>query len=391
MYVCAHREHEVHVAQQARGARRGTVRLRTKLEKRALTCRATRLIKIYSSLRQVNVTEELKGAFDARCGVLLRPPTKNEWSNPSGNTARVLQEMSVLLQHGINPGKENLVRLCRSFQHDLDLLQTCFGDAMVSACNIFIPGMTLSIALADAADSAVEGERRDIQHLQKGVDDLLMEVLEYLPRTVNGFPGGLRECTTMLEPEDSGVLLCEIEGPLALALRRRQHMKKFCVAPLLLDFMDRNFSLGLPRLRSKVYKSETKKSGGDDAARIGDEVESKGFLDVIDVDTMAANHLEVTLPFGNIGRMLQGYGDGAGLLPGGQFILTGLIAKPCMYYAVPAMRMVLDVVLYLAMLVLFGIALVFQDFKELTPGEIAFAIYIVVSQFLYYVGMDVCA
>lgn len=88
-----------------------------------------------------------------------------------------------------------------------------------------------------------------------------------------------------------------------------------------------------------------------------------------------------------LGRMLQGANcDGLWstavaltVLPGGQFTVAGLAAMPDQYYRVPAMRMVLDLAVYLGMLAVFSTVVLFHEDGPLTSGEIAFAFYLLVS------------
>lgn len=41
------------------------------------------------------------------------------------------------------------------------------------------------------------------------------------------------------------------EGPLSVALLKRQQMEKYCTIPLVLDFMGRKFSKGLPSIMDR--------------------------------------------------------------------------------------------------------------------------------------------
>lgn len=61
--------------------------------------------------------------------------------------------------------------------------------AVTSAANPFIPGITLSAVLAEAAKHADEGERKTLIEIREGIDELLLEMFERLPQTVSGFDG----------------------------------------------------------------------------------------------------------------------------------------------------------------------------------------------------------
>lgn len=81
------------------------------------------------------------------------------------------------------------------------------------------------------------------------MDELLLEVLEHLPQTVRGFEGQMKACSAVFDLETdisghNGTL-----GPLDVALQNRQQMDTYCTTPLVLDFMWRKFTKGLPGFR----------------------------------------------------------------------------------------------------------------------------------------------
>lgn len=84
---------------------------------------------------------------------------------------------------------------------------------------------------------------------QADVDKLLLEVLEHLPQTVRGFEGEMTACSAVFEPETVIPKYKGTVGPLGVALQRRQQMDTYCTVPLVLDFMSRKFTKGLPTLR----------------------------------------------------------------------------------------------------------------------------------------------
>ena len=84
---------------------------------------------------------------------------------------------------------------------------------------------------------------------QAAVDDLLLEVVEHLPRTVMGFEGEMKACSAVFEPETVISRHNGTVGPLSVALRKRQQMDTYCTTPLVLNFMWRKFTKGLPSLR----------------------------------------------------------------------------------------------------------------------------------------------
>lgn len=86
---------------------------------------------------------------------------------------------------------------------------------------------------------------------QAAVDELLLEVFEHLPQTVKGFKGEMAACTAVLEPESVIPSYAGIAGPLSVALHKRQQMETYCTIPLVLDYMSRKFTKGLPSLRDR--------------------------------------------------------------------------------------------------------------------------------------------
>lgn len=113
---------------------------------------------------------------------------------------------------------------------------------MVLASNPFIPGMILSVDLAGAVKEAPEGERRGIISLQTRLDSILLEMLERLPQTVRGFVDEMDGCSAVFEPGAEGYK----HGPLDSVLGEGQQMETFCVTPIVMDFLSRKFTRGLP-------------------------------------------------------------------------------------------------------------------------------------------------
>lgn len=261
-----------------------------------------------------------------------------------------------LLELSARPSLKDLVELS---QTKCEWMKTCLLGAVVSASNPFIPGMILSVDLAGAAKDAREGERRDITSLQTRLDSFLLEILERLPQTVPGFAGGMDGCSAVFEPGPEGYN----RGPLNIILGERQQMETFCVKPIVMDFLTRRFTRGLPDL-------------WDTSGVLGDTDE---------LDQLAAFNDrgdDGLVIEGSIESFLQGAHagwPGLTILPGAQFIVAGLMAKPNSFYRVPVMRMMLDLVVYLAVLAVFSTFVLFHDDGTMTRGEIAFAVHILVS------------
>lgn len=248
---------------------------------------------------------------------------------------------------------------------------------VVSADNPFIPGMTLSIVLSEGEERASEGDQRILSSVRERVEDLLLEVLERLPKTARGFPGGMDSCSATFEPEGLAHDPRYLPGPLTVALQKRRQMGVFCVAPLVMDFLSLVFKKGLPDLR-------------DTNSLCGNTGELQ-YLCGIGHESLVINQSYL-----RTGSFLQGTSGCGGMtiLPGAQFIAAGVVAKPRGYYHVPAMRMVLDFLVYVGMLAFFcKFVLLFEDGESIdeegaiiyedvaiTWGEIVFAVYVLVSQ-----------
>lgn len=152
--------------------------------------------------------------------------------------------LSCLLDYPTVFDVADLIKLSR--KQSAEWLKTCFLETVAWSDNPFIPGMALSIAFAKSAGKAPEGERRKLLSLQERVDALLLEILERLPQTVQGFDGGMAGCSAVFEPELSSEDAGGFPGPLRMALQERQHIQTFCTQPLLMDFLSRRFTHGIP-------------------------------------------------------------------------------------------------------------------------------------------------
>lgn len=123
---------------------------------------------------------------------------------------------------------------------------TCFLE-MASAENPFVPGITLCIALARAAGTAPEGEWRKLRSHQHKLEGLLLEILERLPQTVEGFRAGMVGCSAVFEP---GVGKFERDplGPVSMIMQDRGLIEFFCAQPFIANFLSGRFTHSLPNL-----------------------------------------------------------------------------------------------------------------------------------------------
>ena len=157
-----------------------------------------------------------------------------------------------------------------------------------------------------------------------------------------------------------------------MSFKRKQQMENICAVPLVMDYLSNRFTCGLPDLRDTdgVLRNE------DDLrqlARISD------------------NSMSPNLCVGDPkiwgwcqGVPLEKGSSALTVLPGAQFTIIGLLAKPRSYYRVPAMRMAMDFVVYLLMLVAFFNWVLLHEDGPMTIGESLFSFYTVVSLFYPY-------
>lgn len=283
-----------------------------------------------------------------------------------------------LIHHSARPPSAFLRKLAHDTRdgpsHRWRRFKELVMQAVESAKNPLIPGMSLSIALSEAAERAREGEERRLSDLRRDLDEYMMEVLERLPQTVRGFEDGIRGCSGLFEPEGSRGNLVERPGPLRLAFGRRQQMEGLCAVPLVMDYLFNRFTCGVPDLR--------------DSHRV---LQNKDELHLL-ANAGGFNPTNPTLCIGNpandsgegIWRLFQGVPWREDLpaltfLPGAQFIITGMLTVPRSYYKVPAMRMAMDFVVYLAMVVAYCNLVLLHNDGPVSKGEILFACYILAS------------
>lgn len=269
-----------------------------------------------------------------------------------------IKTLSSLMANSAQPKPETLKKLSR--EASAARFKSCCLQAVTSAANPFIPGLTLSIRLGAAVKLASEGERRTISDIQSSVDELLLEIFERLPQTVRGFEGGMKGCTDLFEPEFMGLNTESngLKGPLDMILSEQRQLETFSKAPLVMDFLSANFTLGLPDLNDTEGVLRNDDSEGRKI------VEENGLA--LDVVASTSSHpFSRALPskVKKVLQLLQGSRDLPSLtfLPGAQFVAAGMLAAPTSYYKVPAMRMLLDFVVYVGMVAALSYFVLFHD------------------------------
>ena len=284
-----------------------------------------------------------------------------------------------------------------------------------TAGNPLTPGMTVSVALAEAAKGAREAEQRMFLSFQKRVDTFVLKILEQLPQTVRGFENGMNQCSALFEPEgpknDSRGRL----GPLRVAFERRQQTRTLCAAPLLMDYLNRKFMEDLPNmldsdgvLQDRDELIRLAKGENGDGLVLGVEPGDPFFTldppsgpDLDDhlsgtaLNRPAPGNLKDSKDVGFFRVWVQGANasrPSLTILPSAQFIIAGILAKPNSYYRVPALRMALDFVVYIMMLAVYSAWVLLHKDGPLTVGESIFACYVLVSmaeQLCKILGMSI--
>ncbi|CAB1099736.1 unnamed protein product [Ectocarpus sp. CCAP 1310/34] len=315
-----------------------------------------------------------------------------------------LRLLSSLVASCARPSPSHLKKLAIAHAGG-EKFRDCCLDAVASASNPFIPGLVLSIRLAEAAEKTNEGEQRAITDVHARVNDLLLEILEGLPRSVRSFERDMDASGDMFEP--ASLPSKDFETPMEMILSRRQQTEIFCSAPLVMDFIKRKFTLGLPSMRDKKeILADSKEifhlSGGDVRGNVclvlGTFVpitvvdadvrrEDGPFIDLkaedMDKKAARADHGQLSAQawahptllgsncllasFRSPRALLQGANDRLPCLtpfPAAQFIVAGLAARSNDYFRVPVMRMVLDLVVYLGVLVALSTFVLFRSQAE---------------------------
>lgn len=342
------------------------------------------------------------------------------------------EPLSVLMAYGARPSPESLIGLSRTFPYKE--FRDCCLEAVGSADNPFIPGMTLSVELWNAAKGAGDGDKGPLIDAQAEVDAELLKRFGRLSPTVRGFDGHMAGCSEVFEPEERRGI-GDVSKPLALALQGRKQRQFYCMVPLVMDFLSRRFTYGLPNLRDTTGVLDD----NDELQRLGRGLTSKEGSPLGHDFILGDNQKEGvdkavkrsrqrpetpkgrTLPqdprismmpphrrndppirkkedtqykhtiilgsgswlasLRSPGALLQGANarfPSLSILPGAQFAVAGLAGRPSSFYRVPAMRMVLDLVAYLGMLGGFISLVLFLKDGELMWGDFAVFIYVVV-------------
>ena len=312
----------------------------------------------------------------------------------------------MMFKHSARPTKQFLQRISQDITDGEENVWQIFTERVLSelesATNPLIPGMNVSVALAIAAKGAREGEQRILLSFKNTVDNYVLKVLEWLPQTVRGCKNGMSQCSALFEPEGPWSNLQGRPGPLRVAFERRQQTKSLCAVPLVMDYLSQRFTKGLPNMRDSGRVLQDK---AELIRLAGAAVEDGHDFVIGDTPDCAPPEIEGNFPNAQLvrrpSRKLNRHNSGdfkeSGLLrvwlqganasrpsltflPGLQFIVAGLVAKPNSYYEVPALRMVLDFVVYIIMVSTYVVWVLLPDDEPLTIGEIVFAVYNLVSK-----------
>lgn len=287
-----------------------------------------------------------------------------------------LDFLSFLLTNSAKPRAKDIRDLVL-MSDDWVLLREAWLKNVACADNPFIPGITLSAKLTEAAAVSFEGDQKKLLSFQENVDLLLLEILERLPKTVHGI-GGIEACAAMFEPEG----LPTRRTPLGIVLEDRGQMETICPDPLVMDYLFYRFTGALKLLwaedgiRKKSLVNDlpalTRKEDEDYTHACEEEHISSRSMDTLQEreEYKFSECFEYPPHFSRTSLAIH---------PEGQFIIAGCLAKPNMYYMVPAMRMLFEFLSYVGFLALFGTAVLPFKNGKMEGGEYIFALFLLVS------------
>ena len=317
--------------------------------------------------------------------------------------------LSMLFRHSAYPPSSFFERIAHyvtgADERGWDFFTELILDEVKTAGNPLTPGMAVSVALAEAAKGASEAEQRMFVSFQKRVDTFVLKILERLPQTVRGFENGMSQCSALFEPEGPRNDPRGRSGALRVAFDRRQQTKVLCEAPLLMDYLYRRFLNDLPDMldsgrvlqdRNELIRLAEGENGdglvlgvksGDPFFTMDNDCPPSGpdFHDHLSGNALnrpTPDNFKDSKDVGFFRVWVQGANasrPSLTILPGAQFIIAGILAKPNSYYRVPALRMALDFVIYIMMLVVYSFWVLLHKDGRLTVGEIVFACYVLVS------------
>lgn len=281
-----------------------------------------------------------------------------------------LKIISSLIANSARPSAARLRDLSRRHESG-DLLKECCLRAVTFAANPFIPGITLSIRLGDAAKLVTVGEGKKIKAIQSSVDELLLEIFERLPQTVEDFEymAGRGACTRMFEPKLTRLHESdeseELRGPMHMILSDPLQVEKFCKVPLVVDFLSREFRMGLPELSMHIGSVLPGLRGQEAAEGIVETLNDTWY--VVENDLYPSS----TILDAWVMTLCEGADINCASLswfPAADFILTGVVGSPLEYYRVPVMRMALDFVVNVGMVAALSYCVLFHSTTG-APGD----------------------
>ncbi|CAM9782826.1 unnamed protein product [Scytosiphon promiscuus] len=269
--------------------------------------------------------------------------------------------LSSLMANSARPSVAALRRLSLQDQSGNHFKKCCLR-AVTSARNPFIPGITLSIRLGEAAEMAAEGEKRTIKDIQSSIESLLLKILERLPQTVSGFEdvAGKGACAQMLQPRLTGLDAADRSiglkgGPLEMILAEPRQLGIFGTVPLVMNFLSREFRLGLPDVKVDIGSVLPGVRGQQTAEDVHEGWNDTAYMKDNGLVLSSILHdwwYKVSV---------DGGVDTVYFFHAADFILSSMIGAPTEYYRVPVMRMALDFVVYLGMVIALSYFVLFHS------------------------------
>lgn len=287
-----------------------------------------------------------------------------------------LKFLSFLLTNAAKPRAKDIRDLVLMSDNWV-LLKEAWLKNVACTDNPFIPGITLSLKLNEAAAVSFEGDQKKLLSFRENVDLLLLEILERLPKTVHGL-GGIEACAAVFEPEGLPIR----RTPLGIVLDDRGQMETICPDPLVMDYLFYRFTGALKLLWAE--DGIRRKSLISDLLGLARE-DDEDFINALETDNEGSRGVNM-MPVNYEWNLFMCFKypphfsqTSLAIYPEGQFIIVGCLAKPDIYYMVPAMRMLFEIISYLGFIALFSSAILPHEDGDVTKWEIVFSLFLLVS------------
>ncbi|CAM9217354.1 unnamed protein product [Choristocarpus tenellus] len=271
-------------------------------------------------------------------------------------------------------------------------------------------------------------DRVYLRRLRSKIDNVILELLERLPHTVSTFGAeiaggdpdlsagdlvvttllGFHVLQKILGPGSSSIVIEEgrsSKGALFWSLQKEAKSIEFVSAPLIVDFVETEFFMGLPNMVSMSWRFKPDEiniptqlysynSGLDnwrtwDIGWWGEDLLSllQGFIrpshsaDLrastgVEESKGQSEEVENDLTFQDPQRRDNDDREFITVLPALQFILTGMVGRPGGFHPIPAVRLAFEVLSYVATMLLFWTAVSIDDPRKIPLEEVMLYVFV---------------